>query len=267
MISAAVSGGLLSGFSVGTRVGFDISHLLFADDTLIFSGADPDHLRHLRCLFLCFEAVSGLKVNLAKSELVPVGNVDDVDGLAGIMGCGVSPLPLKYLGLPLGASYKAKSIWNDVIEKIERRLASWKMMYLSKGGRVTLIKSTLSNLPTYFMSLFPLPAGVANRIEKLQRDFLWGGLGEEFKYHLVSWSKVCSPISEGGLGVQELADVQSCSLRKMAYGTMCMRERLGGELWWTLNLVVRGVGGVLMSLLGRMGWGYGRILGGVGEVL
>jgi len=40
-------------------------------------------------------------------------------------------------------------------------------MYLSKGGRVTLIKSTLSNLPTYFMSLFPLPTGVANHIEKL----------------------------------------------------------------------------------------------------
>jgi hypothetical protein len=43
---------------------------------------------------------------------------------------------------------------------------------------------------------------------------------------------------------------------------MCMRERLGGELWWTLNLAVRGVGGVLMSLLGRMGWGYRRILEG-----
>jgi hypothetical protein len=59
-------------------------------------------------------------------------------------------------------------------------------MYLSKGGRVTLIKSTLSNLPTYFLSTFSIPASVANRIEKLQRDFLWGGIGEEFKYHLVS---------------------------------------------------------------------------------
>jgi hypothetical protein len=55
------------------------------------------------------------------------------------------------------------------------------MMYLSKGGMVTLIKSTISNLPTYFLSLFPLPASVANRIEKLHRDFLWGGIGEEFK--------------------------------------------------------------------------------------
>lgn len=49
------------------------------------------------------------KVNLAKSELVPVGNVDNVDGLIGILGCEVSSLPLKYLGLLLGASSKAKS--------------------------------------------------------------------------------------------------------------------------------------------------------------
>jgi hypothetical protein len=56
----------------------------------------------------------------------------------------------------------------------------------------------------YYLSLFPIPASVANRIENIQRDFLWGGLGEEFKYHLVSWSKVCSPISEGGLGIRNL---------------------------------------------------------------
>jgi hypothetical protein len=141
---------------VGSRSGsaFNISHLLFADDTLIFCGANPDHLHSLHCLFLCFEVVSGLRINLAKSELVPVGNVTNVEGMASILGCRVSSLPMKYLGLPLGALFKAKSIWDDIIEKIEHRLAGWKMMYLSKGGRVTLIKSTLSNLPTYFMSLF-----------------------------------------------------------------------------------------------------------------
>jgi hypothetical protein len=92
--------------------------------------------------------------------------VDNVDSLAS-MDCGVSSLPLKYLGLPLGASFKAKSIWDGVVGKIERRLASWKWMYLSKGGRVTFIKSTLSNLLTYFLSLFPIFASVANCIEKL----------------------------------------------------------------------------------------------------
>ena len=37
-----MSGGLLFGFSVGT--GVEISHILFAYDTLIFCGADPNHL-------------------------------------------------------------------------------------------------------------------------------------------------------------------------------------------------------------------------------
>jgi len=84
-----------------------------------------------------------LKINWDKSVLVPVGLVDNMDNLAGILGCGVSSLPLKYLGLPLGAHFKAKFSWDEVVGKIERRLASWKRLYLSKGGRVTLIKSTL----------------------------------------------------------------------------------------------------------------------------
>jgi hypothetical protein len=62
-------------------------------------------------------------------------------------------------------------------------------MYLSKGGEVTLIKITLSNLPTYFLSLSPLLASVANLIEKLSRDFSWGGLGEEFKSGVCSGSE------------------------------------------------------------------------------
>ena len=57
-------------------------------------------------------------------------------------------------------------------------VAGWKHLYLSKGGRVTLLKSTLLRLPTYFLSLFPIPANVANRIEKVQQKFLWGGMGE-----------------------------------------------------------------------------------------
>ena len=54
-------------------------------------------------------------------------------------------------------------------------------------------KSTLSNLPTYLLSLFPIPVDIANYIEQLQRNFLWGGLGDDSKRQLVNWSKVCSP--------------------------------------------------------------------------
>jgi hypothetical protein len=121
----------------------NISHLLFATDTLVFCGTSPDYLLYLRMLLLSFEAISGLKINLDKSVLVPVGLVDNMDDLAGILGCGVSSLPLKYLGLPLRAPFKTKSNWDEVVGKVERRLASWKRLYLSKGGRVTLIKNTL----------------------------------------------------------------------------------------------------------------------------
>lgn len=73
---------------------------------------------------------------------------------------------------------------------LERCLVGWKRLYLSKGSRVTLIKITLSNLPTYFMSPFPLPVGVASRIEKLQQEFMWDGIVEELKFRLISRSKV-----------------------------------------------------------------------------
>jgi len=89
--------------------------------------------------------------------------VDDVGGLARILGCKVTSLPMKYLGLPLGASYEAKSIWDGIVEKMDCLLAGWKMFYLSKGGRLTLIKSTLSNLPnslSFFPSLSVLLAGL-----------------------------------------------------------------------------------------------------------
>ena len=113
-------------------------------------------------ILIWFEAVSSLKINLGKSELVLVGMVHNFDLLFSVLGYKQGTLPMKYLGLPLGAKFKDKTIWNPILEKIERRLVGWKRLYLSKGGRVTLIKSTLSNLPTYFLSLFPIPAAVAN---------------------------------------------------------------------------------------------------------
>jgi len=102
---------------------------------------------------------------------------------------------MTYVGLLLGAFYKAVSIWNGVIEKMEWRLVGWKWMYLSKGGRLTLLKRTFSNLPTYYLSFFPILMGVANPLDKLQRDFLWGGIGNEAKFHLVNWKRILYSIT------------------------------------------------------------------------
>ena len=116
--------------------------------------------------------------------------------------------------MPLGTSYKTASIWNPILEKMEKKLAGWKRLYLSKGGRLTLLKSTLSSLPTYYLSLFTIPIAVADRLERIQRKFLWGSLEECFKHSLVAWEKVCSPLEMGGLGVRKLVHFNQALLGK-----------------------------------------------------
>ena len=145
-----------------------------------------------------------------KSEMVPIGEVADVHALAEILGCKVGTLPMSYLGMPLGASNNSPSIWNPILEKFERKLARRKKLYLFKGGRLMLLKSTLSSLPTYFLLLFTIPTHVANKIEKMQRDFLWG----DSKLHLVGWDKVCAPIANGGLGIRKLITFNKALLGK-----------------------------------------------------
>jgi hypothetical protein len=124
MLSAALDQGNLTGFAAGSMESetLVVNHLMFADDTLIFCGAQKEQIRHLKCIFLCFEAASGLRINLEKSEIVHISAVEDVKGLAHLLGCRVASLPITYLGLPLRASYKSVSFWNGVIEKMERRL-------------------------------------------------------------------------------------------------------------------------------------------------
>ena len=130
--------------------------------------------------------MSSLKINLGKSKIVVVGAVHNIELLVAVLGYKQGSLTVKYLGLPLGEKFKDVTIWNPILEKMERKLASLKKLYISKGGRITLIKSALSNLPTYFLSLFPIPASVANQITRLQRNFLWSGLGDKPKFHLVN---------------------------------------------------------------------------------
>uniref|UniRef100_A0A2N9IN79 DUF3752 domain-containing protein n=1 Tax=Fagus sylvatica TaxID=28930 RepID=A0A2N9IN79_FAGSY len=184
MMDRMVGRGLISGFSL--------------------SNEADQHLS----VFTWFEAAFGLKINLGKSEMVPVGEVPFFEELVGILGCHTASLPMKYLGLPLGATYKETSIWNPIIERMEKHLAGWKRLYLSKGGKVTLIKSTLSSLSTYFLSLFPIPVRDANRLEKLQREFLWCEMGESTKFHLVidakygsMWGGWCLDIVRGSYGL------------------------------------------------------------------
>ena len=97
-VDKAVHDGHMSSFGVGRVEGrsLAVSHLLFEDDTLIFCGADLDQVLFLRMILIWFEAISSLKINLGKSELVPVGTVHN-----NVLGCKQGTLPMKYLVLPL----------------------------------------------------------------------------------------------------------------------------------------------------------------------
>ncbi|KAG5590747.1 hypothetical protein H5410_041261 [Solanum commersonii] len=79
-----------------------------------------------------------------------------------------------------GRKHEALEIWDGIIENAESKLSRWKTQYLSLGGRVILINSFLDSLPTYVMSLFPIPPKVVKKLDKLGRTFLWKGEKEKF---------------------------------------------------------------------------------------
>ena len=107
----------------------------------------------------------------------------NVNALAHFFGCTVDYLPSSYLGLPLGEPTRAKSVWDPIVERFHKRLARWKAKLLSKGGRLTLLKSTLCSLPIYFMSLFTISASTVHQLERIIRDFLWNSNNSDNSFH------------------------------------------------------------------------------------
>ena len=125
LLSCARNGGFISGFRVGGRgrEGLIVSHLLFADDTLIFYDAEADELQYLSWTFMWFEAIVGLKVNLSKTEAISVGDNIPMETLALVLGCKIGSLPTFYLGLPLGVPYKSIRVWDEAEERFRKRLS------------------------------------------------------------------------------------------------------------------------------------------------
>ena len=118
-------GGLIQGFHVGSNNSTDIriSHLLFADDTILFCEASREQILSIRLVLICFQAFTGLKVNVGKSEIVPIGEASNIQTLTNILQCKVGNLPMTYLGMPLGTLFKIVLIWNPILERMEKKLS------------------------------------------------------------------------------------------------------------------------------------------------
>lgn len=96
------------------------------------------------------------------------------------------------------------ALWGDVICKLKSKIASWGGHWLTKAGKLTLIKFVLSALPIYQASFLLAPKSITDQVSKLICDFLWrGGKGIQTKFHLVNWDTVKHPILEGGLHIKD----------------------------------------------------------------
>ncbi|XP_026377809.1 uncharacterized protein LOC113272120 [Papaver somniferum] len=165
-----------------------ISHLQFADDTLVFIDA-REEVESLLLVLHIYEAITGLPVNLQKSSMVSIGADNKIKDCAEILSCKIEKLPFMYLGMPVGATCNTRTIWDVIIEKFQKKLAPWRRKFLNKAGRLVLIKSTLAALPIYFMSIILIPTCVEKKLTQIMRNFLWGSTSEKKKINWIAWSR------------------------------------------------------------------------------
>ena len=175
MMNALVEAGLFTSYKVGADNLASITHLQFADDTLLVGDRSWANIRALKALLLLFEASFGLKVNFHKSMLLSV-NIHDswLAEAAFVLNCKLGHVPFLYLGLPIGGDSHKLKFWQPLIDRIKSRLSGWKSKNLSFGGRLVLLKFVLSSLPIYFLSFFKAPSGIISSIESLFNCFFWG---------------------------------------------------------------------------------------------
>ena len=154
--------------------GTQVSHLLFADDVLLFIKAKNSQIRFVTDLFDRSSKASRLKINLSKSRdlystSTPQRKINSVTTISGIQ----STITLdKYLGFPI---LKGRPKWSDfhfIIEKMQSMLASWKNRLLNKAGRLALANSVLSSIPSYFMQTNWLPQSICDSIDQTTRNFI-----------------------------------------------------------------------------------------------
>ncbi|XP_025678637.1 uncharacterized protein [Arachis hypogaea] len=201
IIGKAVRNGWITPLFVG-RDNIELSYLQFADDTVLFYPPEEETNKYYKRLLRCFELMSGLSINFDKSSLITINCEQQwVRSMWSFLGCKEATLPVRYLGIPLGANPRMVKTWKPIIDKVEEKLSLWKSKVLNKAEKLVLIKAVLNNLPVYYLSLYKMPKAVMEKLISLQRRFLWSKEDGRNGMALVSWKVVQAPKKLGGLGV------------------------------------------------------------------
>ena len=196
---------LIHGISI-CRGGPRLSHLFFADDSIIFCNATTGDCEALLQLLSVYEHASGQKVNGGKTALFFSKNTPQgcQDIILHLFGTSATTQFEKYLGLPPVIGRAKKRTFNELKDRVWRRLQGWKEKLLSQAGREILIKAVIQAIPTYAMSCFKLPPGLCSEISSMVMKFWWGQRGMERKVHWLSKQQLSRAKDRGGMGFRDL---------------------------------------------------------------
>jgi hypothetical protein len=178
-----------------------ITHLQYADDTIILLAFEEQSILYTKFLLNCFEDMSGLKVNYQKSEVMVVGGTEEEqNSIASMFNCNIGSLPMKYLGVMISDRHMSAADLAYVYRKVEKKLPTWLSVGLTLGGKYILIQSCLSSIPNYTMGVYLLQEEIHQKMDSARANIFWHGPHLKKKYHMASWDLLSSPKRAGGLG-------------------------------------------------------------------
>lgn len=223
-----------------------LTHLLFADDLLVFCAGDPTTIHQIIFALEKFHKIAGLSLNRQKSQIILGGCSQEVqDECLRLTNFPQGTLPLKYLGVPITDSRFTKLDCRQLLNKMLAQIQKWAAHAITYSGRVTLLNSVVFGMINYWAAIFILPKEVLIRIEQLCRNYLWSGAVDYKKIPYVSWEKICQPKKKGGLGLKNIHAWNQARLAKLIWAVAFKKDLLwvrwvhGRHLkvrdWWSYS--------------------------------